>query len=31
VLVPLFLAIDDIITGSLYMPFGVLAAKQRQY
>ncbi|KJC40236.1 hypothetical protein UB31_28620 [Bradyrhizobium sp. LTSP849] len=31
VLVPLFLAIDDIITGSLCMPFGVLAAKQRQY
>ena len=31
VLVPLFLAIDDIITGSLCMPFGMLAAKQRQY
>jgi LysR family glycine cleavage system transcriptional activator len=31
VLVPLFLAIDDIITGKLCMPFGVLAAKQRQY
>jgi LysR family glycine cleavage system transcriptional activator len=31
VLVPLFLAIDDIITGNLCMPFGVLAAKQRQY
>ena len=31
VLIPLFLAIDDIITGNLCMPFGTLAAKQRQY
>jgi LysR family glycine cleavage system transcriptional activator len=31
VLVPLFLAIDDIITGNLCMPFGTLGAKQRQY
>jgi LysR family transcriptional regulator, glycine cleavage system transcriptional activator len=31
VLVPLFLAIDDIITGSLCLPFGTLAAKQRRY
>jgi len=31
VLVPLFLAIDDIITGRLCTPFGLLAAKQRRY
>lgn len=31
VLVPLFLAIDDIIAGRLCTPFGPLAAKQRVY
>ncbi|NUZ07299.1 LysR substrate-binding domain-containing protein [Piscinibacter koreensis] len=31
VLVPLFLAIDDIIAGRLCTPFGPLAAKQRRY
>ncbi|GAA4333378.1 LysR substrate-binding domain-containing protein [Pigmentiphaga soli] len=31
VLVPLFLAIDDIIAGRLCTPFGLLAARQRQY
>ncbi len=31
VLVPLFLAIDDIIAGRLCTPFGPLAAKQRSY
>lgn len=31
VLVPLFLAIDDIIAGRLCTPFGATAAKQRRY
>lgn len=31
VLVPLFLAIDDIIAGRLCAPFGPLGAKQRRY
>ena len=31
VLVPLFLAIDDIIAGRLCTPFGLLAARQRRY
>jgi LysR family transcriptional regulator, glycine cleavage system transcriptional activator len=31
VLVPLFLAIDDIIAGRLCTPFGPLGAKQRRY
>lgn len=31
VLVPLFLTIDDIISGRLSAPFGLLAARRRQY
>jgi LysR family glycine cleavage system transcriptional activator len=31
VLVPLFLAIDDILAGKLCTPFGPLGAKQREY
>lgn len=31
VLVPLFLVADDIITGRLCVPFGTLAARERQY
>lgn len=31
VLVPLFLVVDDIIGGKLAAPFGMRAAKQRQY
>jgi len=31
VLVPLFLAIDDIIAGRLCTPFGLLGAKERRY
>lgn len=31
VLVPLFLVVDDIISGKLAAPFGLLAARQRQY
>jgi LysR family glycine cleavage system transcriptional activator len=31
VLVPLFLAIDDIIAGRLCTPFGLMAAKRRRY
>lgn len=31
VLVPLFLVVDDIVSGRLCAPFGLLAAKQRRY
>lgn len=31
VLVPLFLVVDDIVSGRLCAPFGLLAAMQRQY
>jgi LysR family glycine cleavage system transcriptional activator len=31
VLVPLFLAIDDIVAGRLCAPFGLLGAKRRNY
>jgi LysR family transcriptional regulator, glycine cleavage system transcriptional activator len=31
VLVPLFLAIDEVITGTLCLPFGKLGAMQRRY
>jgi LysR family glycine cleavage system transcriptional activator len=31
VLVPMFLAIDDVIAGRLQVPFGLLAAKKRRY
>jgi LysR family glycine cleavage system transcriptional activator len=31
VLIPLFLAIDDIVAGRLCAPFGLLAARQRRF